>query len=254
MRTKTMTKNTADNINSICTSLEVLGQQRLADEVRGHSATGMVSLEDLSVIFESSAARFSNERFERYLRRSKVGTPLYLHDILDIPERNLDLEYMEQLSTLGFISNKNNLLIWGSSGTGKTWTAKMLATTACSKGLRTRWVTFPALYDQLYRLSRSTDGQPLEGKLAYYSRFDLLCIDEFPNVSDMDPLLVQQIFNYFSEAGTTMLMCMQCQPEKLDELFSIKSIGQSIRGRILQGAKRLHMTGPDLRMLSSSEL
>ena len=47
-----MTKNTADNINSICTSLEVLGQQRLADEVRGHSATGMVSLEDLSVIFE----------------------------------------------------------------------------------------------------------------------------------------------------------------------------------------------------------
>ena len=73
-----------------------------------------------------------------------------------------------------------------------------------------------------------TDGQTLESKIMYYSRFDLLCIDEFPNVSEMDPFLVHQIFNTFSERGHSILLCMQCQPEKMEELFSITSIGQSI--------------------------
>ena len=82
----------------------------------------------------------------------------------------------------------------------------------------------------------------------YYSRFDLLCIDEFPNVSEMDPFLVQQMFNTFSERGHSILLCMQCQPEKMEELFSITSIGQSIKGRILQKAKRLHLSGADLRL------
>ena len=95
------------------------------------------------------------------------------------------------------------------------------------------------LYDQLLRLYRNTDGQTLDSKLLYYSRFDLLCIDEFPNVSQMDPFLVQQMFNTFSERGNSILLCMQCQPEKMEELFSITSIGQSIKGRILQRAKRL---------------
>ena len=67
----------------------------------------------------------------------------------------------------------------------------------------------------------------------YYSRFDLLCIDEFSNGSEMDPFLVHQIFNMFSERGHSILLCMQCQPEKMEELFSITSIGQPIKGRIL---------------------
>ena len=79
-----------------------------------------------------------------------------------------------------------------------------------------------------------------------------LCIDEFPNVSEMDPFLVQQMFNTFSERGHSILLCMQCQPEKMEELFSITSIGQSIKGRILQKAKRLHLSGTDLRLTDVS--
>ena len=129
---------------------------------------------------------------------------------------------------------------------------KLWAGYACAAGLRTRWTSFHVIYDQLLRLYRNTDGQTLDSKLLYYSRFDLLCIDEFPNVSQMDPFLVQQMFNTFSERGNSILLCMQCQPEKMEELFSITSIGQSIKGRILQRAKRLHLSGADLRLTDVS--
>ena len=128
--------------------------------------------------------------------------------------------YLPYPITLQFVFQHNNLVVWGPPGTGKTCLSKMIATSACAKGLRTRWVTFPVLYDQLLRLYRSTDGQTLDSKLAYYSRFDLLCIDEFPNVSDIDPFLVQQMFNTFSEKATSLLVCMQVLPEKMDELVS----------------------------------
>ena len=33
----------------------------------------------------------------------------------------------------------------------------------------------------------------------YYSKFDLLCIYEFPNVSEIDLFFIQPLFNIFSE-------------------------------------------------------
>ena len=244
--------DTKDNILSICDSLHVLGQQKVAEDIRLIADKGHPSLEDLSSCLRDCAVRFSNERFERYARRAKIGSLCSFSDIIDSPERKLDLEYISELNSLGFIRGGFNLVIWGPPGTGKSWIARMIATSACAAGLRTRWTSFPVLYDQLLRLYRNTDGQMLDSKLMYYSRFDLLCIDEFPNVSQMDPFLVQQMFNTFSERGHSILLCMQCQPKKMEELFSITSIGQSIKGRILQKAKRLHLCGADLRLTDVS--
>ena len=71
----------------------------------------------------------------------------------------------------------------------------------CHIGMRCRSsyemdIVFCAL-QQLLRFYRDTDGQILENKIMY-SKFDLLCIDEFPNVFELYPFLVLQIFNTVS--------------------------------------------------------
>lgn len=83
-----------------------------------------MSMRDILYVIQDEAAIFSNERFERYLKRSKIVTPHYIQDFKILKERSVDYEYIQQLNTLSFIEEARNLIIYGSAGTGKTWTEK----------------------------------------------------------------------------------------------------------------------------------
>lgn len=181
--------DTKDNILSICDSLSVLGQQKAAEDIRMIAEKGHPSLEDLSSCLRGYAVRFSNERFERFVRRAKIGTLCSFDGIIDSPVRKLDMEYLSELNSLDFIRSGFNLVIWGPPGTGKSWIARMIATSACAAGLRTRWVSFPVLYDQLLRLSKSTDGQTLGIILTPRHITDLMCelVDVRPDGVVLDP-------------------------------------------------------------------
>ena len=160
--------------------------------------------------------------------------------------RQLDLEYIHSLATLGFIPKGENIVIWGPPGTGKTWLGKAYATKACQEGKRTRWITYPFLCRELLRL-KGEDSKRLEARIKYYCGFDLLCIDEFPNYDVEDKFLMQEFFNQAKLGGHSIIVCGQCSPEKWDSLFEVKSFAQSIRGRLTEKAHRLELKGPDLR-------
>ena len=116
----------------------------------------------------------------------------------------------------------------GSDGTGKTWLAELIAIEACRKGKRVRWVQFPCMYRELETL-KQTNSPKFETRLTYYSKFDLLCIDEFLNYSLDDPFLMQELFDRI-------------------KVFSVSGIGESSRGRVLEHCKNIHLQGSDLRM------
>lgn len=96
--------DTKNSILSICDSLYVLGQQKAAEDIRMIAEKGRPSLEDLSSCLRDHAARFSNERFERYARRAKIGNLCSFDDIIDSPDRKLDMEYICELNSLDFMN------------------------------------------------------------------------------------------------------------------------------------------------------
>jgi DNA replication protein DnaC len=187
-----------------------------------------------------------NAAYEKCLRISKLGDPVFLHDLLTYKVRQLDLEYIYSLGRLNFVREKRNLVIWGAPGTGKTWLGKALATRSCQEGIRTKWVTYPFLCRELMRL-KAEDSHRFEARVKYYSRFHLLCIDEFPNYEIEDKFLMQEFFNQAKTEGHSIIISGQCSPENWDSLFEVKSFAQSIRGRLMEHAYRLELKGPDLR-------
>ena len=239
---------TDEKLAKICDSLKILGCSNASEKIQDAIAN---SLDDpLSVVcmaLSSTAVTVKNKKYEKCLRISKMGDPVFLSDLLNYKVRQLDLEYIHRLADLHFVREGKNLIICGASGTGKTWMGQAIATKACEEGIRTRWVTYPKLCRELLRL-KEEDSQRLESRIRYYCNFGLLCIDEFPNYKLEDKFLMQEFFNQAKIAGHSIVVCAQCSPENWDALFEVKSFAQSIRGRLLEKSYRLELKGPDLRI------
>lgn len=241
---------TSENVLKICESLQVLGYSCASERIHdalAHTVDDPVAV--ISLALGAAVTMEKNAKYEKCLKRSNLGDPVFLRDLLTYKVRQLDVEYIHRLGSLNFVHEKKNLIIWGAPGTGKTWMGKAIATKACQEGIRTRWVTYPFLCRELVRL-KVEDSQRLESRIKYYCGFDLFCIDEFPNYDIEDKFLMQEFFNQAKIAGHSIIVCGQCSPENWDSLFEVKSFAQSIRGRLLEHAYRLELKGPDLRTYS----
>ena len=238
---------TPENVLKICDSLRNLGYSDAGNklcEALMHSSDDPLAL--VSLALNSVVTDEKNLKYEKCLRISKLGSPVFFSDLLNYKVRQLDLEYIQSLGSLNFVKNGENLVIWGAPGTGKTWLGMAYATKACQEGKRTRWVTYPFLCRELMSL-KGEDSKRLEARIRYYCAFDLLCIDEFPNYDIEDKYLMQEFFNQAKLSGHSIIVCGQCCPENWDSLFEVKSFAQSIRGRLLEKSHRLELKGPDLR-------
>ena len=238
---------TDEKMAKICDSLKTLGCGSAGEKIQDAIANGLD--DPLSVVclaLSSTAVTVKNKKYEKCLRISKLGDPVFLSDLLNYKVRQLDLEYIQRLGELHFVREGKNVIIWGAPGTGKTWLGQAIATKACEEGIRTRWTTYPVLCRELLRLK--ADSKKLESRIRYYCNFGLLCIDEFPNYEDEDKFLMQEFFNQAKISGHSIVVCAQCSPENWDALFEVKSFAQSIRGRLLEKAYRLELKGPDLRI------
>jgi DNA replication protein DnaC len=88
----------------------------------------------------------------------------------------IDRVQIEDLATGAFIQRRDNLVLVGQSGVGKSYLVQSIAEAAAVRGYSVRYTTSAAL---LTDLTKSLADQTLPQRIRYYSRFDLLAIDEF---------------------------------------------------------------------------
>lgn len=87
----------------------------------------------------------------------------------------LNVEYVKDLAQLGFIANRQPLLILGKTGTGKTHLATAFGVRACEAGYK---VQFYELQSLLNKLFASMADDTTDDIIAELARLDLLIIDQ----------------------------------------------------------------------------
>ena len=138
---------------------------------------GLSHLNFLELILGEPAARSRQRAIERRIREAKFRDDRRLHDFdwkFNAPA--IDRTQIEQLATGEFLRRHENLVMVGQSGVGKSHLIQALGRRYCELGYRVRYTTSADLLDDL---RKSLAEQTLPRRIRYWSRFDLVIIDEF---------------------------------------------------------------------------
>jgi DNA replication protein DnaC len=90
--------------------------------------------------------------------------------------KGVDRRSIEQLATCDFVRRRENVILVGQTGLGKTRILQAVGQAACVLGYRVRYATSAKL---LQEFSAALADGSFAGMLKEYARFDLLLIDEF---------------------------------------------------------------------------
>jgi len=88
----------------------------------------------------------------------------------------IDRTQIEELATAGFIERRDNLVVVGQSGVGKSFLLQAIGEAACVLGYSVRYTTSAAILDDL---TAAIADRTLPKRVRYYANFDFLVIDEF---------------------------------------------------------------------------
>ncbi len=133
--------------------------------------------ERLALLVEAEWTDRHNKRLDRLLRAAKLRiTGACIEDVDYARERKLDKSLVRQLATGRWIAARQNVVITGPTGVGKTYLACALAQQACRQGHRVLYRRAPRIFDEL-ALARA-DGSYAR-LLARLAKIDVLVLDDW---------------------------------------------------------------------------
>jgi DNA replication protein DnaC len=134
-------------------------------------------LEFLSLLIGEQAGGRRERSIERRIRDARFQETKTLEDFdWKFNAKAIDRVQIEELASGEFIRRHENLVMVGQSGVGKSCLLQVMGRRFCAQGLRVRYTTSA---DLLTDLTACLADQTLAKRLRYWSRFDLLVIDEF---------------------------------------------------------------------------
>ena len=152
---------------------------------------------------------------------------------------------IKDLATLRFLDNHENILFYGTPGTGKTHLATALGIQAAKKRNITYFIT---CHDLIQTLKKAYNENRLEARLKHFTKYKLLIIDEIgylPVDKTGANLLFQLIAKRYEQHSTIITTN---QPfSKWGDLFSDSMLANAILDRLLHHAHVIKMVGPSYR-------
>ena len=156
---------------------------------------------------------------------------------------------MDDLRALAFARRRENLILYGSPGTGKTHLANAIGIEACKQGLRVQFERSGAFVGRLieaYHACRHNDV------IARISRLDVLILDEFGYIP-IDPIGAQLLFRVICELyeQKSLIITTNLSFSEWGQILGDQKLTDAVIDRIFHHSHLIQMTGESYRMQHS---
>jgi len=152
----------------------------------------------------------------------------------------------EELKSLGFIERKENIVLLGSSGVGKTHVMLGLGHRACMSGYSAYFIS---CRDAIERLLKAREQNRLRRALAWFRKPHVLLIDEVGHepLTPEQAHVLFQLVNIRYETGT-IVMTSNRPFSKWAELMSDEAVATAMLDRLLHHVQIFSLKGDSYRM------
>lgn len=195
-------------------------------------------------LIESEWDERYNRRLDRSVRYARFRYKASMEQ-MNFDDNRIDRNQIHRLADCEFVKRKENVIITGSTGIGKSFLASALGHQACSNGYRVLYQHSTKLFARL-KIAKA-DGSYLK-ELARIEKQHLLLIDDFgiqPLDAQSRSSLMEIIEDRHGKSST--IITSQVPVSLWHEVIGESTIADAILDRIVHDAHRLEMKGESLR-------
>jgi DNA replication protein DnaC len=234
--------NTVEKMRSMrMNAMATLYHRSLSENLYGeYTADELIAL-----LVDTEWENRQNRNIENLIKRAGFREEAAASDIDYQSIRNLDRGMFERLLSLNFISNKENIILNGSTGCGKSFLAQCLGVKACQMLRKTFYFRTSRFFD-MARLAK------LEGTyhklLDRVQKTELLILDDFgltPIDQNARNVLMDVIEERYERSST--IIATQIPVSEWHSLIGENTVADSLLDRIVFSSHRIELQGESFR-------
>lgn len=222
--------------------------EALIEQSRGTAYTDLSFEERLGLLIDRETISRDNRRLTNLLRGAKLRYTNACPEEIDFrTPRGLVRESVLSLMQNGWIKGKQNVIITGPTGSGKTFIACALANSACRNGHSSHYIRLPRLLEEM-NIARN-DGS--YGKLlSRLAKYELLLIDDWglARLSDKERRDILEVLED-RHGITSTIISSQIPTDKWHDTIGDPTIADAVMDRLVHNAHIITMKGESMRKL-----
>jgi len=203
--------------------------------------------ERLALLIEREYLTRENRKLINRLRQAKLKIEACIENIDYASERQLSKTVITRLAECSWIIKKENLLITGPTGAGKTYLACAFANQACRQGYGARYIRLPKLF-QAITIAKA-DGSYIK-LMEHVAKLSLLVLDDWglAPMSDANRRDLLEIIDDRYQRSST-LITSQLPVQAWHDSVGDATLGDAILDRLVHNSHRIDVQGPSMRQI-----
>jgi DNA replication protein DnaC len=249
----TAVRTQRDAIRGMLADLKMPGSLEAIDSILSDIDGGrLAATEAMNRLLSAQISLRNNRRLQAAMRSSRLPAVKTLESFDFSFQPSIKREQIESLHELGFIDRKENVVLLGPPGVGKTHIAISLAIAAAQAGRR---VYYGTLVDLITSLEEAQAAGQLSRRLAVLTHPSLLVVDEigYLPINHTGAVLFFQLMNRRYEHASTVLTSNKGF-EEWGEVLGDEVMAAALIDRLLHHCHLVNIRGNSYRMREHTDL